>query len=228
MRLPFFRKRNKEDKSKQTRVEAPPKDASNNTPTSAAALGASTSSADTVDGKAVVNADGKGSPDEETVRSQEKMKLDERIKELGLDFFTEDFEGVTVSSTKCLSCETVTEQKETMIDLSVPITGYENLDAIENPHQFIQVSLWLYFFFIFFKFCIDFFFGLEPLHHPRALQLREQIPMRGVHRPNRSHTNRFVSGATAIANHPAEAVLGRHGEDQQFHSNTVRHAVLLQ
>lgn len=73
-----------------------------------------------------------------TAANDPKAKLKERIRELGLDFFTEDFEGVTVSSTKCLSCETVTEQKETMIDLSVPITGYENQDKLAD--QFIQVK----------------------------------------------------------------------------------------
>ncbi|XP_037034268.1 ubiquitin carboxyl-terminal hydrolase 4-like [Bradysia coprophila] len=55
-----------------------------------------------------------------------------------VDFFTENFEGITCSSTKCLSCETITEQKETMIDLSVPITSYKNIDQQEDPNLFIQ------------------------------------------------------------------------------------------
>lgn len=60
-----------------------------------------------------------------------------KIKELGLDFFTEDFEGMTVSTTKCLSCETVTEQKETMIDIAlpVPISDYTG-----TSNSFIQVD----------------------------------------------------------------------------------------
>lgn len=63
------------------------------------------------------------------------------VNKMGLDFFADDFEGVTVSSTKCLSCETVTEQQETMIDLSVPITGYESMESVDNPQLFIQVSV---------------------------------------------------------------------------------------
>lgn len=68
----------------------------------------------------------------------DKEKIQEQIKKLGLDFFNEDFEGVTMSSTRCLSCEAVTEQKESMIDLSVPIT--ENMDTAEHSNFFIQVS----------------------------------------------------------------------------------------
>lgn len=82
--------------------------------------------------------------DDELLGGHEKEKnmekVNEKIKKMGVDFFTEDFEGVTCSSTKCLSCETITEQKETMIDLSVPITGYENLDQLDDPNLFIQVS----------------------------------------------------------------------------------------
>lgn len=62
----------------------------------------------------------------------------EREEKLPSDFFSTDFEGVTVSTTKCLSCETETEQKETMIDLSIPISGHESLDALENPQAFFQ------------------------------------------------------------------------------------------
>lgn len=61
------------------------------------------------------------------------------VNKMALDFFADDFEGVTVSSTKCLSCETVTVQQETMIDLSVPITGFENMETIDNAQLFIQV-----------------------------------------------------------------------------------------
>uniref|UniRef100_W8BX22 Ubiquitin carboxyl-terminal hydrolase 1 n=2 Tax=Ceratitis capitata TaxID=7213 RepID=W8BX22_CERCA len=73
---------------------------------------------------------------------KDKERLAEKIRELGLDFFSEDFEGVTVSSTKCLSCETVTEQKESMIDIAVPvpISGYDNSDYTDKPSSFIQNS----------------------------------------------------------------------------------------
>lgn len=66
-----------------------------------------------------------------------KQTIQEKIKALGLDFFSEDFEGVTASSIQCLACETTTEQKETMIDLAVPIT--ENMDTHELNDSFIQV-----------------------------------------------------------------------------------------
>lgn len=72
-------------------------------------------------------------------QSNEKDKVVDKIKNLGFDFFTEDFEGITVSTTKCLSCDTITEQKETMIDIAVPISSQENTDAVEKPHLFIQV-----------------------------------------------------------------------------------------
>ncbi|XP_055851070.1 ubiquitin carboxyl-terminal hydrolase 1 [Episyrphus balteatus] len=75
------------------------------------------------------------SGDDELMPIKDKERLAEKIKKLGLDFFTEDFEGMTVSTTKCLSCETVTEQKETMIDIAVPvpISGYT-----ETSNSFIQ------------------------------------------------------------------------------------------
>lgn len=71
----------------------------------------------------------------------DKQKLKENVcKLLGLNFFCEDFEGVTVSSIKCLTCEQVKTLKEKMIDISVPITGHENPDAMSNPQSFFQVS----------------------------------------------------------------------------------------
>lgn len=77
------------------------------------------------------------SGDDELMPIKDKERLAEKIKKLGLDFFTEDFEGMTVSTTKCLSCETVTEQKETMIDIAVPvpISGYT-----DTSNSFIQNS----------------------------------------------------------------------------------------
>lgn len=66
-----------------------------------------------------------------------KQTIQEKIKALGLDFFSEDFEGVTASSIQCLACETTTEQKETMIDLAVPIT--ENMETHGMEDTFIKV-----------------------------------------------------------------------------------------
>lgn len=70
-----------------------------------------------------------------------KQRLLDKIRELGLNFFNEDFEGITVSTTKCLSCETVTEQKETMIDIAVPVpqNGYESNEYNNRSGSFIQV-----------------------------------------------------------------------------------------
>lgn len=54
-----------------------------------------------------------------------------------LNSFSKDFEGVTKSSTKCVLCETVTENEQKMYYLSVPI-NYEMIPP-ENPNLFIQV-----------------------------------------------------------------------------------------
>jgi ubiquitin carboxyl-terminal hydrolase 1 len=67
--------------------------------------------------------------------------MNEQIRKMGLDFFRNDFEGVTVSTTKCLTCENVKEKKETMIDISVPITNTENFDNFEHPQIFYEVSV---------------------------------------------------------------------------------------
>lgn len=118
----LFRKLSKDDKSKMNRNDVPMKDADkDNQKTS------------------ITNFDDELTCAHEKEKNLEKVN--EKIKKMGVDFFTEDFEGVTCSSTKCLSCETITEQKETMIDLSVPITGYENMDQLDDPNLFIQVSL---------------------------------------------------------------------------------------
>ncbi|XP_073840862.1 ubiquitin specific protease 1 [Musca autumnalis] len=74
---------------------------------------------------------------------KDKQRLESKIRELGLDFFNDDFEGITVSTTKCLSCETITEQKETMIDIAVPVpqAGYESNEYnADRPSSFIQNS----------------------------------------------------------------------------------------
>ncbi|XP_037048935.1 ubiquitin carboxyl-terminal hydrolase 1-like isoform X2 [Bradysia coprophila] len=120
----IFRKRSKDDKSKTNRNDAPSKDNDANRDANNPKSG----SISNFDDELMCG------PDKE----KNLEKVNEKIKTMGVDFFTEDFEGVTCSSTKCLSCETITEQKETMIDLSVPITGYENIDQQEDPNLFIQ------------------------------------------------------------------------------------------
>lgn len=76
--------------------------------------------------------------DSNGVSESDKEKIEETIKRLGLDFFCEDFEGITLSTTKCLTCESVTEQKETMIDISIPLASNENNQALD-PQLFFQV-----------------------------------------------------------------------------------------
>lgn len=66
-------------------------------------------------------------------------KVNEAIKRLGLDFFCKDFEGITLFTTKCLTCETVTEQKETMVDIAIPIS-HDNLNQTIDPQLFFQVT----------------------------------------------------------------------------------------
>lgn len=65
-------------------------------------------------------------------------KVNEAIKRLGLDFFCKDFEGITLFTTKCLTCETVTEQKETMVDIAIPMS-HESLAQPIDPQLFFQV-----------------------------------------------------------------------------------------
>lgn len=65
-------------------------------------------------------------------------KVNEAIKRLGLDFFCKDFEGITLFTTKCLTCETVTEQKETMVDIAIPIS-HDSLTQPIDPQMFFQV-----------------------------------------------------------------------------------------
>lgn len=78
--------------------------------------------------------------DLKNIPNADAEKLNEKIKKLGLDFLREDFEGVTLSTTKCLTCESVTEQKETMIDIAIPIPTNENSSLLENPQLYFQVS----------------------------------------------------------------------------------------
>lgn len=135
--IPFFRKRNKDDKQKNNRINSPLKDSDS--------IDSITSSKTIVQSAATTTTKNSIDPDaNDSHDSNKKNQINEKTKKLQLDFFTEDFEGITVSSTKCLSCETVTEQEETMIDISVPITNYENNDRETSDHQFIQVSaIWI-------------------------------------------------------------------------------------
>nr|XP_029710571.1 uncharacterized protein LOC109415837 [Aedes albopictus]XP_029710572.1 uncharacterized protein LOC109415837 [Aedes albopictus] len=75
-----------------------------------------------------------------TSSAMDEQLVRERLQALGLDFFRDDFEGVTVAKTKCLTCETCTEQKETMIDIAIPIASSEVSDAAKNPQLFYQNS----------------------------------------------------------------------------------------
>lgn len=70
-------------------------------------------------------------------------KVNEAIKRLGLDFFCKDFEGITLFTTKCLTCETVTEQKETMVDIAIPMS-HDSLAQPIDPQLFFQVFSGLY------------------------------------------------------------------------------------
>ncbi|XP_022215263.2 uncharacterized protein LOC111069488 [Drosophila obscura] len=71
---------------------------------------------------------------------KDSMRLEDRIRDLNLNFFNADFEGIVVLTTKCLSCETVTKQKQGMLDISVPITGCDNADLQDKPSTYIQNS----------------------------------------------------------------------------------------
>lgn len=74
-------------------------------------------------------------------------KINEAIKRLGLDFFCEDFEGITLFTTKCLTCETVTEQKETMVDIAIPMS-HDSLTQPIDPQLFFQVINYSKFIFV--------------------------------------------------------------------------------
>lgn len=74
--------------------------------------------------------------DEQLAPSKEEI-LD-KLQKLGLNYFSQDFEGITVSTIKCLTCETTTEHKETMIDLSVALTE-DKQKCLEDPQSFFQV-----------------------------------------------------------------------------------------
>ncbi|KAH8404684.1 hypothetical protein KR215_006718 [Drosophila sulfurigaster] len=168
----FSRKSKRKDEvksSKATRVQSPLKD---NSPTTSGSMGpphaasnslfylntvdlsgssSSTNSAApsaapvTTTTTATATVPAKYSSDDETNSAsllKDKMRLEERIRELNLNFFSTDFEGIVVLTTKCLSCETITRQKQGMLDISVPvpISGYDNAELQEKPSAYIQNS----------------------------------------------------------------------------------------
>ncbi|ALC47155.1 CG15817 [Drosophila busckii] len=160
----FSRKPKRKDElktSKSTRLQSPLKD---NSPTAAAATqqatanslfylntvdlsGASSSASTTPTPTAAATpaAPAKYSSDDEMSTAsllKDKMRLEERIRELNLNFFNTDFEGIVVLTTKCLSCETITRQKQGMLDISVPvpISGYDIAELQDKPSAYIQNS----------------------------------------------------------------------------------------
>ncbi|EDV90756.1 ubiquitin carboxyl-terminal hydrolase 1 [Drosophila grimshawi] len=166
----FSRKSKRKDdvkSSKATRLQSPLKD---NSPTTASGMppqahaasnslfylntvdlsGASGATTGTATPSASVSmtnapAPAKYSSDDEissAIQLKDKMRLEERIRELNLNFFNKDFEGIVVLTTKCLSCETITRQKQGMLDISVPvpISGYDTAELQEKPSAYIQNS----------------------------------------------------------------------------------------
>lgn len=87
----------------------------------------------------VVDGSAKVVSESEQSSPESSDKINEVIKRLGLDFFCKDFEGITLFTTKCLTCETVTEQKEKMIDIAIPIS-HDALAQPIDPQMFFQVS----------------------------------------------------------------------------------------
>lgn len=113
-------------------MDSPSKESRNSSET-ASASNAASAAATSASAQPMVN----GTTDSGASPTSAESVLD-KIRELGIDFFSEDFEGETKASTLCLSCETTTEQTETMLDLSVPIT--ENMETHDMDESFIQVS----------------------------------------------------------------------------------------
>ncbi|XP_020811800.1 ubiquitin carboxyl-terminal hydrolase 1 [Drosophila serrata] len=161
----FSRKSKRKDEvksSKATRIQSPLKDKDNSPTTTGGISGAGHATANSLFYLNTVDLTGGGgggtptpppampqptkySSDDDTNSAtllKDKMRLEERIKELNLNFFSSDFEGIVVLTTKCLSCETVTRQKQGMLDISVPvpISGYDNELQDKQPSTYIQSS----------------------------------------------------------------------------------------
>lgn len=62
--------------------------------------------------------------------SAENIPIEKLKKNLGYNFVSENFSGVSLLRTKCLECESVTERKEPFYDICVPISLAE--DDLEN------------------------------------------------------------------------------------------------
>jgi ubiquitin carboxyl-terminal hydrolase 1 len=127
---------NQADPVRSNKLDSPMKERKTNTiletDSTDLSLASTSTSVSTVDGSA-------GEEKDSGSGSGSTVDMSEQIRKMGLDFFRNDFEGVTVSTTKCLTCENVKEKKETMIDISVPITNTENFDSLEHPQFFFQV-----------------------------------------------------------------------------------------
>lgn len=55
----------------------------------------------------------------------------------GFEFFSEHFEGILVTTSQCVECETPSEQRQTIINLDIPFTDNTQY---ENSETFIRVS----------------------------------------------------------------------------------------
>lgn len=119
-RKPIWFKRRKEDKNKMIVTDSPSKDvntidSSGCIAASAAAMGATATTIPTAPASATTVATADTSSDKNACGGSfvetlliSKQTIQEKIRALGLDFFSEDFEGVTASSIQCLACETTT------------------------------------------------------------------------------------------------------------------------
>ncbi|KAH8232215.1 hypothetical protein KR032_002227 [Drosophila birchii] len=163
----FSRKSKRKDEvksSKATRIQSPLKDKDNSPTATGGISGAGHATANSLFYLNTVDLTGGGgggggtptpppampqpikySSDDDTNSAtllKDKMRMEERIRELNLNFFSSDFEGIVVLTTKCLSCETVTRQKQCMLDISVPvpISGYDNELQDKQPSTYIQSS----------------------------------------------------------------------------------------
>ncbi|XP_017023758.1 ubiquitin carboxyl-terminal hydrolase 1 [Drosophila kikkawai] len=143
----FSRKSKRKDEvksSKATRIQSPLKD-KDNSPTANSLFYLNTVDLTTPPPPAVPQPTKYSSDNDDNNSAtllKDKMRLEERIRELNLNFFSSDFEGIVVLTTKCLSCETVTRQKQGMLDISVPvpISGYDNELQDKQPSTYIQSS----------------------------------------------------------------------------------------
>lgn len=69
------------------------------------------------------------------IDEENNIAFTEWSKNLGFDFVAEDFEGTTVLRTTCLECEIVTERKQTMCDISVPIPEEGHAEKLKDSRE---------------------------------------------------------------------------------------------